>query len=76
MRKAEFSRTHEALVPWAQFSAAIEPHYPKAGNSRPPVAGAYVSGGQTGRRAIVIRIAADHQQCKRFVSGIRNSSER
>jgi len=28
----------EALVPWAQFSAAIEPHYPKAGNSRPAVA--------------------------------------
>jgi IS5 family transposase len=27
----------EALVPWAQFCAVIEPHYPKAGNGRPPV---------------------------------------
>jgi IS5 family transposase len=25
------------LVPWAQFCALIEPHYPKAGNGRPPV---------------------------------------
>jgi IS5 family transposase len=27
----------EMLVPWAQFCAVIEPHYPKAGNGRPPV---------------------------------------
>jgi IS5 family transposase len=27
----------EMLVPWAQFCALIEPHYPKAGNGRPPV---------------------------------------
>jgi IS5 family transposase len=27
----------ETLVPWAHFCALIEPHYPKAGNGRPPV---------------------------------------
>ena len=27
----------EALLPWAQKCALIEPHYPKAGNGRPPV---------------------------------------
>jgi IS5 family transposase len=36
-RKAEFLARMEALVPWAQFCALIEPHYPKAGNGRPPV---------------------------------------
>jgi IS5 family transposase len=36
-RKAEFLTRMEALVPWAQFCAVIEPHYPKAGNGRPPV---------------------------------------
>jgi IS5 family transposase len=36
-RKAEFLARMEALVPWAQFCAVIEPHYPKAGNGRPPV---------------------------------------
>ena len=36
-RKAEFLARMEALVPWAQFVALIEPHYPKAGNGRPPV---------------------------------------
>src|SRR3954453_14819798 len=35
-RKAEFLARMEALVPWAQFCAVIEPHYPKAGNGRPP----------------------------------------
>jgi len=25
------------LVPWAEFCTLIEPHYPKAGNGRPPV---------------------------------------
>ena len=36
-RKAEFLARMEMLVPWAQFCALIEPHYPKAGNGRPPV---------------------------------------
>jgi transposase, IS5 family len=36
-RKAEFLTRMEMLVPWAQFCAVIEPHYPKAGNGRPPV---------------------------------------
>jgi IS5 family transposase len=36
-RKAEFLARMEALVPWAQFCALFEPHYPKAGNGRPPV---------------------------------------
>jgi transposase, IS5 family len=35
-RKAEFLARMEALVPWAAFCALIEPHYPKAGNGRPP----------------------------------------
>lgn len=36
-RKAEFLARMEVLVPWAEFCALIEPHYPKAGNGRPPV---------------------------------------
>lgn len=36
-RKAEFLARMEALVPWGAFCALIEPHYPKAGNGRPPV---------------------------------------
>ena len=36
-RKAEFLARMEALVPWAEFCAVIEPHYPKAGNGRPPI---------------------------------------
>jgi IS5 family transposase len=36
-RKAEFLARMEMLVPWAQFCAVIEPHYPKVGNGRPPV---------------------------------------
>jgi Tfp pilus assembly protein PilN len=32
-----FLATMEAIVPWAALCAAIEPHYPKAGNGRPPV---------------------------------------
>lgn len=36
-RKAEFLARMESLVPWSAFCALIEPHYPKAGNGRPPV---------------------------------------
>lgn len=36
-RKAEFLARMETLMPWAEFCTLIEPHYPKAGNGRPPV---------------------------------------
>ena len=36
-RKAEFLARMEGLVPWAEMCGLIEPHYPKAGNGRPPV---------------------------------------
>lgn len=36
-RKAEFLARMDRLMPWAGFCAVIEPHYPKAGNGRPPV---------------------------------------
>ena len=35
-RKAEFLARMDGLMPWAEFCALIEPHYPKAGNGRPP----------------------------------------
>ncbi len=36
-RKAEFLAKMEVLMPWAELCALIEPHYPKAGNGRPPI---------------------------------------
>ena len=36
-RKAEFLSRMESLMPWAEFCALIDSHYPKAGNGRPPV---------------------------------------
>ncbi len=36
-RKAEFLARMESLMPWGEFCALIEPHYPKSGNGRPPV---------------------------------------
>ena len=36
-RKAEFLARMESLMPWAEFCALIEPHYPRAGNGRLPV---------------------------------------
>jgi hypothetical protein len=36
-RKAEFLARMERRVPWAEMCGLIEPHYPKAGNGRPPV---------------------------------------
>lgn len=35
-RKAAFLDRMDALVPWSEFCALIEPHYPKAGDGRPP----------------------------------------
>ena len=36
-RKGEFLSRMDALVPWAEFCAVIEPYYPKAGDGRRPV---------------------------------------
>jgi IS5 family transposase len=36
-RRAEFLEEMEQVVPWKRLCALIEPHYPKAGNGRPPV---------------------------------------
>src|SRR3984885_9954383 len=36
-RRAEFLDEMEQVVPWRELCALIEPHYPKAGNGRPPV---------------------------------------
>lgn len=36
-KKAEFLGRMATLVPWAEFCALVEPHYPKAGNGRPPI---------------------------------------
>ncbi len=36
-RKAEFLGRMDKLVPWSEFCKVIEPHYPKAGNGRPPI---------------------------------------
>ncbi|MGF6509418.1 hypothetical protein OKW26_005245 [Paraburkholderia sp. 32] len=33
----EFLDTMNAIVPWPQLCAVIEPHYPKRGNGRPPI---------------------------------------
>lgn len=35
-RKEAFLKRMDALVPWQAFTDLIEPHYPKAGNGRPP----------------------------------------
>jgi IS5 family transposase len=36
-RRAEFLEEMEQVVPWGKLGALIEPHYPKAGNGRPPI---------------------------------------
>src|SRR5476649_2678318 len=36
-RRAEFLEEMEQVVPWRKLCTQIEPHYPKAGNGRPPV---------------------------------------
>ena len=38
-RRAAFLEEMEQVVPWAELCALIEPHYPEAGNGRPPVGG-------------------------------------
>ena len=36
-RRDEFLATMNAIVPWQDLCAVIEPYYPKAGNGRPPI---------------------------------------
>jgi IS5 family transposase len=36
-RRAEFLEDMEQVVPWRQLCELVEPHYPKAGQGRPPV---------------------------------------
>jgi len=36
-RRAEFLARMDAIVPWAELVALIEPHYPKGERGRPPV---------------------------------------
>ena len=36
-RRDTFLATMQAIVPWQELCTVIEPHYPKAGNGRPPV---------------------------------------
>lgn len=36
-RRDEFLKTMEVIVRWAALCEVIEPHYPKAGNGRPPI---------------------------------------
>lgn len=36
-RRAAFLAEMEQVVPWQAFCALVAPHYPKAGNGRPPV---------------------------------------
>ena len=36
-RREQFLNTMEAVVPWSELEALIEPYYPKAGNGRHPV---------------------------------------
>ena len=36
-RRDAFLATMEQVVPWAELGSVIEPHYPKAGNGRPPI---------------------------------------
>ena len=36
-RKAEFLAKLDKLMPWSALCALVQPHYPKAGNGRPPI---------------------------------------
>ena len=36
-RRDEFLKTMNTIVPWSTLCEVIEPHYPKAGNGRPPI---------------------------------------
>lgn len=36
-KREQFLESMEAIIPWSELEALIEPHYPKAGNGRQPV---------------------------------------
>jgi transposase, IS5 family len=36
-RRDEFLATMKVIVPWSALCEVLEPHYPKAGNGRPPI---------------------------------------
>ena len=36
-KRDAFLATMEQIVPWVELCSVIEPHYPKAGNGRPPI---------------------------------------
>jgi len=36
-KRDTFLATMEQIVPWQELCSVIEPHYPKAGNWRPPI---------------------------------------
>jgi transposase, IS5 family len=36
-KREDFLDAMNAIVPWTALCAVIEPHYPKAGNGRPPI---------------------------------------
>src|SRR5574339_31124 len=36
-RRERFLAEMDAVIPWARLLAVIEPHYPKAGQGRPPI---------------------------------------
>lgn len=36
-RREQFLETMNRIVPWDALCAVVEPHYPKAGNGRPPI---------------------------------------
>ncbi len=36
-RREQFLAEMDAVIPWATLRALIAPHYPKAGNGRPPL---------------------------------------
>jgi IS5 family transposase len=38
-RRERFLAEMDAIIPWRQLMELIEPHYPKAGNGRPPLGG-------------------------------------
>jgi len=71
-RRAEFLEEMEQVVPWEKLCALIEPHYPKAGNGRPPVGGtdagavfsaAVVQPVRTGRGRSALRLGGDARVC-------------
>jgi len=38
-RRERFLAEMNVVIPWARLTALIEPHYPRAGNGRQPMAG-------------------------------------